>query len=124
MALCKQDRLVKKAMDDLRSGSAILTHDWLSENKCNGGDALYVAESIAHAINMYHFNGSYPHRNNMDGSSKESETPPLGKVVEAFFDGHISPEVMDDIANNKISLAEAMSSEVHHQSQKTPRQVP
>lgn len=63
MALCQKDRLVKKAMEDLRNGAAILTHDWLDENKCDVDDAMYVAESIAHAVNMYHFNDAYPNKN-------------------------------------------------------------
>ncbi|WP_394222665.1 hypothetical protein [Alteromonas gracilis] len=63
MSLNKQDKLVKKAMDDLRNGNAILTHDWLDENKCDASDAMYVAESIAHAVNKYHFNDAYPHQN-------------------------------------------------------------
>jgi hypothetical protein len=60
MALDKKDKLVKKAMEDLRKGGAILTHDWLDENKCDSADALYVAQSIAHAVNKYHFNDAYP----------------------------------------------------------------
>lgn len=59
MSLNRKDRLVKKAMDDLHNGSAILTHDWLDENNCSSDEALYVAESIARAINEYHFNGEY-----------------------------------------------------------------
>lgn len=57
MSLNKQDKLVKKAMKDLENGSAILTHDWLDENKCTADDAQYVAESIAHSVKQYHFNG-------------------------------------------------------------------
>lgn len=63
MSLSKQDKLVKKAMEDLRNGTAILTHDWLDENKCGVEDAMYVAQSIAHAVNKYHFNDAYPHKN-------------------------------------------------------------
>lgn len=60
MPLDRKDKLVKKAMEDLRNGSAILTFDWLDENKCSSDEALYVAESIAHSINRYHFNDAYP----------------------------------------------------------------
>lgn len=47
-------------MEDLRNGSAILTLDWLDENKCSAEEALYVAESIAHSINRAYFNDAYP----------------------------------------------------------------
>lgn len=58
MKTSKCDKLVEKAMLDLYEGSAILTHDWLDDNKCNHDDALYISESIAHSIKMYHFNGN------------------------------------------------------------------
>ncbi|MGD1467798.1 hypothetical protein [Vibrio harveyi] len=59
-SLDRKDKLVKKAMEDLREGSAILTHDWLDENKCSSDEALYVANAVAHCINMYYFAGAYP----------------------------------------------------------------
>ncbi|MFV8386294.1 hypothetical protein ACNO5E_19540 [Vibrio parahaemolyticus] len=60
MPLDRKDKLVKNAMEDLRNGSAILTHDWLDENKCSSDEALYVAESVAHSINRSYFNDAYP----------------------------------------------------------------
>ncbi len=60
MPLDRKDKLVKKAMEDLRNGSAILTLDWLDENKCNSDEAFYVAEAVAHSINMFYFNDAYP----------------------------------------------------------------
>lgn len=57
MVLERKDKLVKKAMQDLENGGAILTHDWLDINECSLDDAQYVAESIAHAVKQCHFNG-------------------------------------------------------------------
>ncbi|AWB00233.1 hypothetical protein CU052_13420 [Vibrio harveyi] len=59
-SLDRKDKLVKKAMEDLREGSAILTLDWLDENKCSANEALYVAEAVAHCINRHYFNDAYP----------------------------------------------------------------
>lgn len=58
MVMERKDKLVKKAMQDLENGGAILTHDWLDENKCSLDDAQYVAESIVHAVKQCHFNGN------------------------------------------------------------------
>ncbi|HDM8061683.1 hypothetical protein [Vibrio harveyi] len=59
-SLDRKDKLVKKAMEDLREGSAILTFDWLDRNKCSSDEALYVAEAVAHCINRSYFNDAYP----------------------------------------------------------------